>query len=379
MELRLTDEQKLVRETTQRFIADIGSLEVVRQLAESGGGPGPEYQATAAELGWFSMLVPEDRGGGNVSGEGLRDLAVVAEERGRTLQGGAFTPTNLVAQTLAVCDPEESATAALEALLSGDAAAAWVMGVGSWSPGPGIAANRESDGYRLTGQVRMVLDAPTAQWLLITAQDGDSWSQFLVTADAAGIDIAPEMSLDITQRFGTVILRDVLVAPTSVVGRPGAAGEQVERQLQTGLVLTIADMVGAADALFALTVDYAKDRTAFGRPIGSFQALKHQLADLSLSLEAAKAIAVESTRAVQRQAPDAGAMTSIAKSWTSEMAIAMAQGCLQLFGGIGYTWEHDLHLYLRRLTVDSLLYGGARSHRRRLWTFQPANSRGEGQ
>jgi len=368
MELRLTDEQKLFRETTQRFIAGSCDLGVVRRLTEKPDGPDAGYLTTAAELGWFSMLVPPERGGGSVTDDGLRDLAIVAEERGRTLQPGRFIGSNVVAQTLARHDLSEHGRTVIEAIVAGEASAAWVMGCGSWSPGTGITAARDGAGYRLSGRVEMVQDAPGSQWLLVTGQADGQPIQFLVDVDSDGASVTPEESLDITQRFGTVAFDRAAVPGSAVVG---AAVDDSELQFCTTLVLVVAETVGAADALMALATDYAKVRTAFGRPIGSFQALKHQLADLSLSLEAAKAIAVEAARSVQARAPDCGSLASIAKAWTSEMAVDVAQGCLQVFGGIGYTWEHDLHLYLRRLTVNSLLYGGAQWHRRRIWASQP--------
>ena len=322
------------------------------------------------------MLVPPERGGGSVSGDGLRDLAIVAEERGHALQPGPFIGTNVVAQTLAAHDPSGRAGAVLEALLAGEASAAWVMGCGSWSPGTGITATPDGDGYRLKGRIEMVPDALGARWLLVTSQERGRRIQFLLDADGDEMSVTPEESLDITQRFGTVTFDGAAVPASAMVRQARQTADDAEHQLQTALVLVTAEMVGAADALLALAVGYAKDRTAFGRPIGSFQALKHQLADLALSLEAAKAIAVEAARGVQAQSADCASLASIAKAWTSEMAVDVAQGCLQVFGGIGYTWEHDLHLYLRRLTVNSLLYGGARCHRRRIWALQPATAEG---
>jgi alkylation response protein AidB-like acyl-CoA dehydrogenase len=368
MELQLTDDQKLLRETTERFIVDTCPLEQVRRVAEGESELDPDYQATAAELGWFAMLVPEERGGGNVSGEGLRDLAIVAEERGRRLQPGPFVGTNVLAATLADSGSFEGV---LDDLLTGKVGGTWAMGAGAWSPGPGVEVTAEGAGYRLAGEAHMVHDGPAADWVLISARDGAGASQFLVRADHDGIVIDPVRSLDISQTFATVRLDNVALDPEALVGARGDAAVQLARQLDTAVVLVVADIVGAADALFSLTLEYAKERTAFGRPIGSFQALKHQLADLSLSLEAAKAIAVEATRSVQARDGDAGILASIAKAWTGDVAVDIAQGCLQVFGGIGYTWEHDLHLYLRRLTINSQLYGQPRWHRRRIWAAQP--------
>jgi alkylation response protein AidB-like acyl-CoA dehydrogenase len=158
----------------------------------------------------------------------------------------------------------------------------------------------------------------------------------------------------------------VIVPATSVVGQPGGSGRDVERQLQLACVLSISETVGAMDALFELTRQYAIDRTAFGRPIGSFQAVKHQLADLSLSLEASKAVAAAAVRAVQDAREDGGEIVSMAKSWVGDAGIDLVQGCAQVFAGIGYTWEHDLHLFLRRITMNGLLFGQPDWHRERI-------------
>ena len=371
MELRLTDDQKLLRETTERFITDACPLEKVRRVAEGRDELDSAYRSTAAELGWFSLLVPEERGGGNVSGAGLRDVAIVAEERGRRLQPGPFVGMNVLAHALAEVEGSPEADDVLAHLLSGDIDAAWVMGVHSWSPGPGVTATAEGAGYRLAGEVRMVQDAPMADWLLISARERSGTSQFLISRNHNGVAVDPVRSLDITQSFATVTLDNVVVPPSALLGTPGGAADALARQFEIALILVVAETVGAADALFSLTTEYAKQRTAFGRPIGSFQALKHQLADLSLSLEAAKAIAVEATRSAQAGAGDRETLASIAKAWTGDVAVDIAQGCLQVFGGIGYTWEHDLHLYLRRLTINSLMYGQSRWHRRRIWSSQP--------
>ena len=371
MELQLTDEQKLLRETTIRFITDTCPLDQVRRLCEGQAELDPGYHSTAAELGWFSMLVPEDRGGANLSGEGLRDLAIVAEERGRWLQQGPFVGTNILAHALGAA-PSRDNDDILDRLLNGEASAAWVMGASSWSAGPGIDATRDGNEYRLAGQVRMVQEAAGADYLLVSARESAATGQFLLAADHGGVTVAPVRSLDITQRFATVTLDDAVVAQSAMLGNAVNAEDALARQLAIALVLIVAETVGAADALFSLTTEYTKQRTAFGRPIGSFQALKHQLADLSLALESSKAIAVEATRGVQSGSADGRMLASIAKVWTSEMATEVAQGCLQLFGGIGYTWEHDLHLYLRRLTINNLLYGSPRWHRSRIWSAQPS-------
>ncbi|MGP0029378.1 MAG: acyl-CoA dehydrogenase family protein [Acidimicrobiales bacterium] len=368
MELDLDRDQELLRDTAARFIDDTCPLPVVRRLLDSETGLPAGYLHAAARLGWFAMLVPEAYGGGNVSGEGLRDAAIIAEERGRGLQPGPFTSMNVVAGALAEAGTTAQKAAVLPALCRGDAVATWVVGdpVARWAPGATVTATSCADGFELSGGAGLVQDGVLADWFLVTAGGTEGLGQFLVAADTPGLAVGPLAGHDITQRLATVAFHQVRVPPASRVGDPGSAEAEVERQLRVACVLCTAETVGAMDRLFEMTRQYALDRTAFGRPIGSFQAVKHQLADLSLSLEAGKAIAAAAVRAVQADDEDAGEIASMAKSWMGDAGIDLAQGCFQVFGGIGYTWEHDLHLFLRRMTMNGLLFGQSDWHRERI-------------
>jgi alkylation response protein AidB-like acyl-CoA dehydrogenase len=162
------------------------------------------------------------------------------------------------------------------------------------------------------------------------------------------------------------VLDGVQADLSTAVGTPGQAGDLIERQLQIALVLTIAESVGSMNRIFDITLDYAKARTAFGRPIGSFQAIKHSLADTGLLLEMAQGMATAAAKAVGDARPDAGEVASMAKALVGDNGVALSQNCFQTFGGIGYTWEHDQHLFLRRLALDALLYGEPAAHRERI-------------
>lgn len=367
MELALTDDQELLRETAVRFMEASAPLEVVRQMVDDKTDMPSGYLRDAAELGWFSLLVSEEHGGGSVSGDGLRDAAIVAEERGRHLQPGPFVPMNVVAAALGAGGSEAQRQGPLNTIMSGESVATWVVtdAAGAWAPGT-VAATPEGDGYVLSGRAGVVQDGALADWLLVAADGPDGLSQFLVSAATAGVTVHPLESHDITQRFAAVELHGVAVPAGALVGPAGGAAEEIERQFQLALVLAVAETIGALDGLFELTRQYAIDRTAFGRPIGSFQGVKHQLADMSLSVEAGKAVAVAATRAVQSGQSEAGEMASMAKAWVGDHGIEVAQGCFQVFGGIGQTWEHDLHLYLRRITMNSLLFGQRQWHRERI-------------
>jgi alkylation response protein AidB-like acyl-CoA dehydrogenase len=159
---------------------------------------------------------------------------------------------------------------------------------------------------------------------------------------------------------------DVWVPESALVGSPGEASGDLERQLQVALVLSMAESVGAMNALFDMSVQYAKDRTAFGRPIGSFQAIKHLLADIAFTLEACNAGAATAARVVGDRQSDAGSVVSAVKSFVGDHSMELVQGCFQVHGGIAFTWEHDLHLYMRRLTSNILLFGEPSWHRERI-------------
>ena len=371
MELDLSSDQELLRDTAAKFIEATVPLTAVRALVDDPTGLPADYLRQAGELGWFALLVPEEHGGGSISGEGLRDAAIVAEERGRGLQPGPFVPMNAVAAALAASGSPQQQADVLPGLASGETVATWVLAgaTGDWTPGAAVQAAADGDGFVLTGRATAVQDAGLAEWLLVTARSAEGLTQFLVPTATSGVSVAPRKSHDITQRFADVAFDGVRVDASALVGQPGGAADAVEQQLRIALVLNVTETVGAMDVLFEMTRQYAVDRVAFGRPIGSFQAVKHQLADMSLSLEAGKAIAAAATRAVQANDPAAGEIASMAKAWVGDTGIDIAQGCFQVFAGIGYTWEHDLHLFLRRITMNNLLFGQPDWHRERICTI----------
>jgi alkylation response protein AidB-like acyl-CoA dehydrogenase len=368
MELGLSSDQELLRETAARFIDATCPLPVVRELIGCESDLPAGYLGRAGELGWFALLVPEELGGGSVSGEGLRDLAIIAEERGRALQPGPFVGMNVAAAALATVGTPEQQARILPSIRAGEASATWVFGDAVAGPAPGVSvtATPRGEGFSISGQAGPVPGALGADWLLVSTDGDDGVSQFMVDANSAGITVTPLEALDVTQRYGSVSFDDVVLPVTAAIGHPGGADRDVEVQLQLACVLSTAETVGAMDALFELTRRYAVDRTAFGRPIGSFQAVKHQLADLSLALEASKAVAVAAVRAVQEDRKEAGEVVSMAKSWVADAGIDLAQGCAQVFAGIGFTWEHDLHLFLRRITMNGVLFGQPDWHRERI-------------
>ncbi len=367
VDIPLSTDQELLRATAERFIRESCPLEKVRHLADSESGVEGDYVRKAGELGWFAMLVPEELGGGSVSGAGLNDAAIVATERGRVLQPGPFVPTNVVADALAHAGSDDQRSKLLPPIAAGESLAAWVIAgpAGGWEPGEAVRCKSGGQGFLLQGVASFVQDAPLVDLFLVTASSDEGVTQFLVPAGTPGLHIERLKSLDLTRRFYRVRIDGVEVPESALVGCFGGAADLVERQLQVALVLTVAEMTGAMDHDFQMALDYAKARTAFARPIGSFQAIKHLLADTSLMLEASKAAADAAATAVD-QGSNGAEVASIAKAFVGDSAIDLAQACWQVFGGISYTWEHDQHLYMRRLTTDTMLYGEPAWHRERI-------------
>jgi alkylation response protein AidB-like acyl-CoA dehydrogenase len=371
VELELQDDQELFVETTRRFLEAESPLTHVRDLYEDPVAFEREYWRRGAELGWAAMLVPEELGGGSVSGAGLLDLVLVAEEMGRLVSPGPLLPVNVVADTLARSGrPDQQKT--LATLVSGERIATWAFAEpsGRWdASGVALAATERDGGWVLAGTKSYVQDAAVADNWLVAARTGEGLTQFLVSAGTPGVTVRPLQSLDMSRRFGELEFADVSVDASAVVGRVGEATADVERQLQVALTLQNAETVGAVNRVYEFTLEYAKDRMAFGRPIGSYQALKHRFADMKVWLEACNATATASARAVQAGADDASKLVSTAKAYIGDRAPAIVQDCVQLHGGIGVTWEHDLHLYLRRVAQNAALYGTARDHRLRVATL----------
>jgi alkylation response protein AidB-like acyl-CoA dehydrogenase len=368
VDLDLTPNQELFVQTSARFIESTCPVTAVRDLAAGDGDPGPEYRRQAAELGWFAMLVPEELGGGSVSDNGVYDAALIAYQRGGSLQPGAFVASNVVAHALAAVGSEDQKAKVLPAIVGGEATATWAV-TGSrsdGSPTAGVQADVRPGSVILSGAKTMVADADRSDWILVSASGNEGPIQVLVRSDSSGLSIRPLDGLDVTRRFGEVQFDRVEVSLSAVVGTPETTAALLDRQLQIACVLTVAESVGAMDRDLNLAVEYARVRTAFGRPIGSFQAIKHLLADTSLMLEMSKAMADAAAEAVGAGRPDGAEVASMAKAFVADCGLDLAQNCFQVFGGIGYTWEHDQHLYLRRLTTDAALYGDASWHRERV-------------
>jgi alkylation response protein AidB-like acyl-CoA dehydrogenase len=360
-----SEEEQLLRSTAASFVDSELPVSSVRELLDTASGIPDGYNRQIGGLGWLSLLVPES-GEKGIAEHGVSFAAIVAEERGRGLQPGPFIPQSVVIGALCRSGSEGQRATVLPALAAGEQLATWAVTdpTGIFAPDSTLTARADGDGVVISGAV-LVQDAGLADWFLLTAGGPAGPTQVLVPRSEVTNAEARD-ALDVTMRFSLVRLDGVRVPGTSLVGPAGAAAEDIEWQLQLAAALAATETVGAMDALFELTRQYALDRFAFGRPIGSFQAVKHQLADMSMNLEASRAVAASAVEAVDAGREDAGEVASIAKAWVGDVGAEMAQGCMQVFGGISQTWEHDCHLFLRRITMNGLLYGGAEWHRERI-------------
>ena len=366
MDFDLTEEQRLFLDTSRRFLADECGLDVVRGLAETEAGYPADWWRRAAELGWLSLLVDEEAGGLGLGGEGILYLGIVAEEMGRMVSPGPLLPCSLVAATLSRSGSGAQRSTTLPALVAGEATACWCFAEGgrSWSADAvQLEAERVAGGYRLRGEKSPVEAAAEARHLLVTARCGGQLTQFLVPADAAGIGIEPLEGLDLVRRFARVRFDAVEVGDACLVGAEGGAAEDVERQLQTGLAVSCAESAGAVARVFEFTLEWAFERYSFGRPLASYQALKHRFADMKTYLEGCHATASAALHAIAGGAGDSALMARVAKAFIGDFAPGIIQDCVQMHGGIGVTWDHDIHLYLRRVATNRVMLGTPREHR----------------
>ncbi len=364
MLLNISEDQGFFRDTTDRFLNEQATPDAVRALRDDATGFDPDSWRRGAELGWTSLLVSEEHGGGTISGAGLVDLSLVAYAFGRHAAPGPLAPTNVVAATLSA---HGAAPDVLASLLAGEGVATWcapVAGPDGWRPT--VEAGHDGADLVLRGEARPVESAGTAGHLLVTCVDGGGTTQVLVPASATGLTVSPMHTIDLTRRFSTVTFDDVRVPADAVVGARGKASADVDRQFQVFLVILNAESVGAMQAGFDMTVEWAFDRYSFGRPLASYQALKHRFADMMSWLEASHAISAAACAATQVGDDGAPELVSAAKAYIGQYGAELLQDCVQMHGGIGVTFEHDLHLYLRRLIVDRALAGTPADHRQRI-------------
>jgi alkylation response protein AidB-like acyl-CoA dehydrogenase len=368
--LEFTAEQDELRDGVRTMLARECPMSLVREVVEKGTTPDALW-SQMVELGWPALTVPERAGG---LGMGAVELAVVVEELGRVLAPGPFLPT--VAQFAPVV-AEAGSPEQQERFLGGVAAGeltgtlALVEESGSVDAGHvTTTASPDGDGFVLEGAKEAVVEASTADEIAVIGRTpgtcgDDGVGAFIVSRADVGID--PVDALDPSRPLARVALDGVRIGADRSLGEPGpATAAAVRRAIEVATTALAVETVGAAQAIFDITLAYAKQREQFGAPIGSFQAIKHKFADMLVALERARATSYFAALTIAEDDDRRALATSTAKAAAGDCAALLAKEGIQIHGGIGYTWEHDMHLYVRRVKSSSLLFGNAAQHRARV-------------
>lgn len=363
----------LFASTTQSFLEKEASLGRLRELHDAGTSFDIDWWRRAAELGWTSLLVSEELGGGSVSGGvsgGVADLALVAELSGRTVAPGPLHPVSIVLAGLAEAPENHEQT--IESLISGEVVASWAVYEPGrqWSPlDAAVTATPTDNGYRIDGVKDRVEAGAESAVLLVTANCDGAVRQFLVPTDASGVLVESHGSIDMVKTYARVHFDGVEVDASAAVGTAEQTPALIARQSQIATILQCAEIVGILETVLDFTIQWGFDRHSFGRPIGSYQALKHKYADLKIWFESCRATTNAAVAEVAARSPGAEMAVSVAKSYVGEHAPGMLQDCIQLHGGIGVTWEHDLHIFLRRVTLYRSMFGTPEDHNLRVYAL----------
>jgi alkylation response protein AidB-like acyl-CoA dehydrogenase len=366
-----TEEQEELRAAARAFLAEASSSERVRAAMASDLGYDPEvWKRIGSELGWPAATVPEDCGG---LGLGAVELVALVEVMGEALLCAPFFATVcLAAQAVLAAVDDEQRTRWLAPLAGGHARAALATAE------PGLAhdavaleARREGDAYRLDGVKRYVIDGASAEWLVVSARapgsrGDDGISLFAVPGDAGGLARRALPTMDQTRRQAELRFAGVRVPASARLGDEGAGAAALRRALDLGAIALAAESVGGAQRCLDLSVAYAQQREQFGRPIGSFQAIKHKCADMMVKVETARSAAYYAACAAAEDAADLPVAASLAKAYCSEAYYHCAAETIQIFGGVGFTWEYDPHLYFKRARASESLLGTPAWHRERV-------------
>jgi alkylation response protein AidB-like acyl-CoA dehydrogenase len=369
MNFGFTDEQELLRAEVRKFLDQSCPMDAVRELMETERGYSPDTWKQLAELGWLGLTIPEAHGG---AGLGFVDLVVLLEETGRSLFPSPLLTTTLAARVLAEAGSPEQQARFLPGLADGTRIGTLALLEASdrLSPeGIGLEGAPDADGFRLSGEKLYVPDAGNANLFLVAFRTGsapDAISLAVVEADASGVEARHSSGMDLTKRLGRLRLDDVRIGAGALLGQPGAAWPTLARALDQGACAVTAEAVGAAQALLELTVGYAQQREQFGQPIGRFQGVKHPLADMFVDIESFRSLAYFAAWTLDESPEQAPLAVSRAKAYASETFPKIGIDCVQLHGGIGYTWEYDAQLYLKRAKWLRPIYGDAGFHYERI-------------
>jgi alkylation response protein AidB-like acyl-CoA dehydrogenase len=374
-----SEEQELLRATARKFLENECRSATVRQLMETPDGTTAEFWTKLAEQGWLGLILPEAYGG---AGLGFVDLVVLMEEMGRVVMPGPYFSTVLLGGlSLLEAGSEAQRKQWLPRIAAGQTRATLALTEPNarWdAQGVMASASAAGSGFELSGTKLFVPDAHVADLLVVAARTGpavggaggpgsdDGVSLFLVPRSAPGLEVTLLPTMDQTRKLCEVKLAGVRVPADAALGAAGQGWRALRRVLERATVALCAEMCGGAQRVLEMTTEYAKIRVAFGKPIGAYQGVKHRAADMLVDVENAKSITYYAAWAVDQNAPEAALAVSMAKACTSDAYRRVAGAGIQLHGGIGFTWEHDLHLYFKRAKSSEFTFGDATHHRERV-------------
>ena len=372
MNFGFNDEQELLRSTARKFFENECPSETVRRLMDTPEGMSPELWAKLAEQGWLGLVFPEAYDG---MGLGFVDLTVLMEEMGRAVIPGPFFSTVLLGG-LAILEAGSEAQKKewLPKVAAGQkrVTLAWMEPSAMLgAAGVTLSAKGAAGGHTLSGTKLFVPDANTADAIVVAARTNagtgeDGVSLFLVPRGAKGLEVKLLPTMDQTRKLCEVTLTGVTLGPEALLGAPGLGWTPLARVLDRACVALCAEMCGGAQRVLDMTVEYAKIRQAFGKPIGSYQGVKHKAADMLVEVENSKSITYYAAWAMDEGASEGPLAVSMAKAYVSDAYRRVSAAGIQLHGGIGFTWEHDLHLYFKRAKGSEFTFGDATYHRERV-------------
>jgi len=367
-----SEEQRLIRDSARALLAGrAGPAQLRAALSEPGSYDRKLWRAMV-ELGWTGLALPEDCGG---AGLGWVELCILQEEQGRLLVASPFFATSaLAAPLIAASANATQRRALLTRIARGEVRIACALnGTDGRPPPEGISVSLETraGGFTLRGVSDFVIHADSADLLLVLAraphaQGAEAISVVVIPAASAGVTIHPHVMLDLTRPMSRVELNGVIVEPQQILGEESAAGTAIAEALDRARIALASEALGGAERVLEMTTAYVKERVQFGRPIGSFQAIKHRLADMMIEVEAAKSAAWYAACVADERPEELSEAAAIAKSYCCDAFFDCAANAIQLHGGIGFTWEHDVHFYFKRARATAMLLGSPAWQRERL-------------
>ena len=373
MDFGFSQEQELLRSTARKFLENECASTFVRARMEEEAGVTDEFWGKLAEQGWLGLIYPEEYGG---SGLGFVDLTVLMEEMGRAVMPGPFFATVLLGGlTILEAGSPAQKKEWLGRIAAGEAKATLALTEPNarWdAAGVTLTAAPAASGSVLNGTKLFVPDAHLADVLVVAARTGsakapeEGVSLFLVPRDADGLAVKLLPTMDRTRKLCEVSFENCRVGPDALLGARDHAWPALTRVIERATVALCAEMCGGAQRVLDMTTEYAKIRIAFGRPIGAYQGVKHRAADMLVDVENAKSLTYYAAWAVDENAPEGALAASMAKAYASDAFRRVSAAGIQLHGGIGFTWEHDLHLYFKRAKASEFAFGDATYHRERV-------------